>query len=958
MQRPVISRRISRRTIAHAVLAALAASLLTFLTATPAHATHFRFRDLTWRYDHVAADGRNVVELTMRVADRRSYYGALQVGSPFIEWVDTGDGSSIALNGEVIAVNAVDDWFIAEVRGFHTYTGGGPFTVSWTSCCTLSTLRNSPDSSLRTTTVINLGDGNRHSPVSLVSPIVHLPAGGLHSFRIPATDPDGDNVSFRLASVDESLVTQPTGMQIDERTGVVTWDTTGRSNGLWMATVVMTDTAGASTMNTFLINLGGTSSAPPTWVEEGTFATPPDRANFSVKPGDTFPLVIAAEDPDGQPVTITPLNSPPGFDCVHQQIDGQAVTSCAWRPEATGTYLVAFDAQDPTGASAGLRVFRLTAPRYVAFGDSYSSGEGARNADNYEVGTNEGGDGNECRRASTAYPSLVTTDEEVPWTLDFVACSGARTWHFNDAQYSGAGKQQLPQFDMADLGQDVELVTLTIGGNDSKFSEIVKECILGFELLPFNDCHSDPGKTEHEVQDAFARLRGEDTTYGKGEVKTVPLAEIYSEILRQAPRARVIVLGYPQFFRDGGTFINRCSGVHKSDQQWVNEKVEEINDLLREEAESLGLEFVYTSDAFDGHRLCEIGGGEDREWFRDIVVSDQNASFHPDDDGHFAMYQLLLDKIANPPAGFTMTDEEVHEILVDVTTLQEWLDLFARWPGSDVEMTVTSPSGKVYSRGSIGDAKHLLGPTYESFRIPNPEPGTWRVRLYGADLGANGELVQFTSNVRGSWNHPPEAEFTMDLDGNTLHLDGSASTDPDGDDLTGYHWFIRNANQTVVELDGRTAQHTFAGPGNYTVTLRVVDEHGKAGFRGTGQPVTVGHRYTVDGPHEPLDPAVEWTAVQAGRTLPVTWRLTESGVPVTVPASFVGLTSLRIDCDSGAYAADLVAGDTSGVSGLAYHSDGNWQYNWQTRKDWSGTCRVATVNFDDGSTMSAKLRFR
>lgn len=135
------------------LLLALVAGLVVLTPAPAAHATHFRFRDLTWSYDH-AVPGGNVVELTMRIADRRSLYSGISVGAPFSTTVATGDGGTARLEGEVVSVNTVDDWFIAEVRGFHTYPTAGPYTVSWESCCTLSTLRNSPDSSLRTTTVV------------------------------------------------------------------------------------------------------------------------------------------------------------------------------------------------------------------------------------------------------------------------------------------------------------------------------------------------------------------------------------------------------------------------------------------------------------------------------------------------------------------------------------------------------------------------------------------------------------------------------------------------------------------------------------------------------------------------------------------------------------------------------------------------------------------------------------
>ncbi len=300
-------------------------------------------------------------------------------------------------------------------------------------------------------------------------------------------------------------------------------------------------------MNTFLVNLGGTASAPPAWV----YPTPADRTNIGTEVGTSRSFTVAAVDPEGDAVHITPLNAPAGLSCTETTSSGRSDLSCVWAPTSTGSHLVAFDAQDATGASAGLRSYRLTGPRYVAFGDSYSSGEGALNAANYEAGTDGDTGGNGCRRASTAYPHLVEAAASTPGELDFVACSGARTWHFVEDQAPNHSTPQDAQFDMAQLSTDVELVTLTIGGNDAGFSDVIKKCIAG-TVVGVN-CSAVPMASEWPVQDAFARLRGETPPHGGGEEKTRPLAELYARILKEAPRARVMVLGYPQFFRDGGT---------------------------------------------------------------------------------------------------------------------------------------------------------------------------------------------------------------------------------------------------------------------------------------------------------------------------------------------------------------------------------------------------------------------
>ena len=83
------------------------------------------------------------------------------------------------------------------------------------------------------------------------------------------------------------------------------------------------------------------------------------------------------------------------------------------------------------------------------------------------------------------------------------------------------------------------------------------------------------------------------------------------------------------------------------------------------------------------------------------------------------------------------------------------------WPGSDVVMTLETPSGRRLGRDTLaGDVAHDVGPTFEVYTVSNPEPGTWRVELYGADVDPQGEPVTFgfTSLPSGgeSGNLPPD----------------------------------------------------------------------------------------------------------------------------------------------------------------------------------------------------------
>jgi hypothetical protein len=64
------------------------------------------------------------------------------------------------------------------------------------------------------------------------------------------------------------------------------------------------------------------------------------------------------------------------------------------------------------------------------------------------------------------------------------------------------------------------------------------------------------------------------------------------------------------------------------------------------------------------------------------------------------------------------------------------------WTGSDVVMTLNSPSGKIINRTSKpAGIVHELGPNYEIFKFDKPETGEWKVDLFGKDVPAAGEDV-------------------------------------------------------------------------------------------------------------------------------------------------------------------------------------------------------------------------
>lgn len=96
---------------------------------------------------------------------------------------------------------------------------------------------------------------------------------------------------------------------------------------------------------------------------------------------------------------------------------------------------------------------------------------------------------------------------------------------------------------------------------------------------------------------------------------------------------------------------------------------------------------------------------------------------------------------------------------------------------------------------------------------------------------------------------------------------------------------------------------------------------------------------------------------KAGRTLPVKWRVTLDGVPVSDPSHFVGLFSAQCTSNADPPADDQIE-FYSGSSGLQYLGDGWWQFNWKTVRSYEGQTRKMTLRLDDGSEYSAFFEFR
>ncbi|OON82441.1 SGNH/GDSL hydrolase family protein [Streptomyces tsukubensis] len=248
-----------------------------------------------------------------------------------------------------------------------------------------------------------------------------------------------------------------------------------------------------------------------------------------------------------------------------------------------------------TGAGVA-RADQQTAPdSYVALGDSYSSGVGSGAYDSASGA---------CKRSSRAYPALWAAAHSAV-KFDFTACAGARTGDVLANQ-------------LAPLGSGTGLVSLTIGGNDADFAGVMKTCVLKSE--------------------ASCVQRVETARVYVDSTLPAQLDKVYTAISDKAPRARVVVLGYPRFYKLNGSCVE---GLTEKERTAVNEAADHINRVIAKRAADHGFGYGDVSAAFAGHELCS---GD--SWLHSVDWLHTSESYHPKAIGQSGGYLPVLTKSA------------------------------------------------------------------------------------------------------------------------------------------------------------------------------------------------------------------------------------------------------------------------------------------------------------------------
>jgi lysophospholipase L1-like esterase len=228
--------------------------------------------------------------------------------------------------------------------------------------------------------------------------------------------------------------------------------------------------------------------------------------------------------------------------------------------------------------------FAASTARYVALGDSYAAGLGA------------GSESGSCSRSPNAYP-VLWANANAPASFATVACSGATTTSVSNTQLSA-------------LSTTTTLVSITVGGNDVGFANIMSTCVLQGTTACVNAVQA----AENIATSTLPGL----------------LDSVYNGISSHAPNARVVVVDYPVFYQLN-TF---CLGLSATSRAKIDEGINLLDGVLSTAATRHGFRFGDVRSIFVGHQLCSGG----TKWLHALNFLDLNVSYHPTAAGQSGGY--------------------------------------------------------------------------------------------------------------------------------------------------------------------------------------------------------------------------------------------------------------------------------------------------------------------------------
>jgi lysophospholipase L1-like esterase len=248
-----------------------------------------------------------------------------------------------------------------------------------------------------------------------------------------------------------------------------------------------------------------------------------------------------------------------------------------------------------------------TTGQYIALGSSFAAGIG--------LGPRQPGSPLVCLRSIMGYPQLLARMTGL--SLVDMSCSGSSTEHILQGGQVFLGPQ------LAAIGPDARLVTVTSGGNDANYIGDLTFASGSAGLL---------GKLFWRGPKPIAERDFERITDN--------FQKIVTAIRKRAPQAIIALVSYPAVLPDHGSCASL--GLDQEMTDLGREVAARLHQATRSAAEQSGAIFVDMQAASAGHGCCS-----QEPWVNGAAINDDNgAPFHPNHAGARATAEAVFKAIA------------------------------------------------------------------------------------------------------------------------------------------------------------------------------------------------------------------------------------------------------------------------------------------------------------------------
>lgn len=363
----------------------------------------------------------------------------------------------------------------------------------------------------------------------------------------------------------------------------------------------------------------------------------------------------------------------------------------------------------------GRRVVTLSAPNYyphgqldyLAMGDSYSSGEGDIWGDDFDAYTKGTGERKGCHLSYRSYPYYLAKWWQIPEErFQSVACSGAKIDPDYRADFGGYdGQNEVRREEISRVGKKKMIddtlkeflpgyipqmefikrhkpktITLTGGGNDAGFIDLLFQCIAPGTCAYAGDPEH-IGLAMDVIYNQYANMK-----------QFISLAQRYS------PDSNIIIVGYPQFIAEEEGDYSGTLFLNKKERVMIRLYVTLMNQVLRHAARDMEVSFVDIENVLEGGMMCQgskyITTTQDLKIYR-IAGNDIHGAFHPNFVGHYKIAKSIRERLPK-------NDSQSLQPLPLPTRMVRWVAMISAMAKDYARrIPVSVPAGSFAPRSSV-----------------------------------------------------------------------------------------------------------------------------------------------------------------------------------------------------------------------------------------------------------------